>query len=1209
MPDQRNRPFDGSVVGAADPCPTPSQLEDLADGDSDGPGSDQPLSPHLVACAACRAAVAEIRANRRFVAGVAEVLRNVVDQRTATSSARQADHEPPFLPGYRAIDVIGHGAQAVVHRALHESSGRIVAVKSIRFGSRRQRARLAREARLAATLRHEGIVTVHDCGGLREGGFAIVMELVEGVPLGAWATGVRRGTAAPPPGEAHVDPCRRIARLFVRICDAIAHAHRNGVIHRDLKPSNVLVSADEQPRVLDFGLAQSTTDVDLDDPDSAMSLTRTGEFAGTLAYAAPEVLVGGTSRTGAPGDVYAIGVMLHEAVVGRTPHDAITTVDALVRTVVDEDVQRPVADIEGRPIDADLATIILKALAREPARRYDSPSALGRDLDNWITRRPIDARRDSLTYLTRVFVRRHRAMMATTVALLTTLVGGAIALAFLYRSAETAHADARRSASKYANQLFERNIQQAIELARAGRLGAAEELAWREALSPSLPEAVDATPTDPNFNAMLWGVRQVVSANPCLATSVVGTSNAASVVVRRLPGRDPEVVVAWSDGTITGLRCDDLEGAWSVDLPGAQPSWLPRLSVDANTGRVVACVDGRQLWSIDADDAPRMFAEAGGAGDQLRTFSFDGGTLWTCGTSGRCEQFDPVSGVQLRCVAGPPFAANCQPTDVVDGLFACAAAGRAELVVIDLGNTGEDGGDGRATEIDRLPGADVWSPDGVEPCALTPEGIVLAYRRGLELWNPRTGSVETLGERFGGVRRMLAPAAEAGPILERRRDARTMASPESGMGTDASGPIAALVLDDGGVRLIDLARSRQPVSLSGHAARNLSVCSLAWIDREALVSAGAGGVVRRWDVRPGRWRHTVRGHSESIGRLWPSPDGALLRSFGRDGTMRAWPLTLVGGGAGSTSDHRLPSVQRSTVRRLPGDSPAVRAAFSADGSLVALDDRTAPSRIVVRRTSDLALVAEHPATAHAGPLDFSPDGRWLAAGLGRDENGPVLGVCDLRDGTWRTLRASTPPSDFTRVLRFSSTGGLLAWGLSDGQLFLMASDAVACPPPIQLRGAVRSLVFSPDDTRLLTSHDDGHVVMHDRRTGEVLFDVAAHAKVASAVAWSHDGMLLASADYGGEVAIWCAATHRRCATLRVDDVPIHTIVFGAAGDRLFVGDAQGRVSEWVFGFYDEAIARSVDAWIELLRRDGIATPNAAALRTWASAWTGRTGAP
>jgi len=165
-----------------------------------------------------------------------------------------------------------------------------------------------------------------------------------------------------------------------------------------------------------------------------------------------------------------------------------------------------------------------------------------------------------------------------------------------------------------------------------------------------------------------------------------------------------------------------------------------------------------------------------------------------------------------------------------------------------------------------------------------------------------------------------------------------------------------------------------------------------------------------------------------------------LYSFGRDGSIGTWP--------------RIDASGKVDVRALPDDATSIRAAFSPDGTLVALDDRSERRRVIVRRTKDFAIVAELAVIEVTGPLDFNPDGKRLAAGLGHTaKSGPFLGVLDVESGTLRTLDAWAGHPAYTRAIRHSADGRFVAWALIDGRLFVVDAGASTLPAPFQLRGA------------------------------------------------------------------------------------------------------------------------------------------------------------
>ena len=201
--------------------------------------------------------------------------------------------------------LLGQGGMATVWRAVQLSTGREVALKLMEpllLASRRARARFDRELRLTARLTHPNIARIYEGGSTGALGY-FTMELVEGLPLDAYV----EQRQIPPP---------EVLKLVLLVCEAVRHAHQNGVIHRDLKPSNILVDAAGQPHVLDFGLARAIEEAGTD-----VALTSDGAaFAGTIAFMSPEQAMGGhtlDTRT----DVYSLGVVLFRLLTGQLPYD------------------------------------------------------------------------------------------------------------------------------------------------------------------------------------------------------------------------------------------------------------------------------------------------------------------------------------------------------------------------------------------------------------------------------------------------------------------------------------------------------------------------------------------------------------------------------------------------------------------------------------------------------------------------------------------------------------------------------------------------------------------------------------------------------------------------------------------------------------------------------------------------------------------------
>ena len=335
--------------------------------------------------------------------------------------------QPPFegVPGYRVVRLLGAGGMAEVYAAEQEQPRRDVALKILRPGlaSPALLARFEHEAEILGRLHHPGIAQVYEAGiaatdrGERPW---FAMELVEGSTLTRYA------------GEAGLGADERLA-LLAEVCDAIHHAHQQGVVHRDLKPANILVDRSGRPRVLDFGVARVTgTGVHLTTVQTAA-----GTLIGTVPYMSPEQVAGDGRPVDTRSDVYALGVVGYELLTGELPHDVRElAIPAAARRIGTEDA-RPLAAVDPA-FRGDVDTIFGKALERDRERRYGSAAELGADLRRYLRHEPIAARPASLGYQLRKFARRNRGLVTGAALALAALVLGlaaAVANALEARSA------------------------------------------------------------------------------------------------------------------------------------------------------------------------------------------------------------------------------------------------------------------------------------------------------------------------------------------------------------------------------------------------------------------------------------------------------------------------------------------------------------------------------------------------------------------------------------------------------------------------------------------------------------------------------------------------------------------------------------------------------------------------------------------------------
>jgi tetratricopeptide (TPR) repeat protein len=361
----------------------------------------------------------------------------------ATAPAEPAGLEGRRVGAYRIFDEIGRGGMGTVYRAVRDDDAfrRTVALKVVRGGggSGQVEQRLRRERHILAQLQHPNIAAMFDGGTTDDGHPYLVMELVTGRPITEHCTAHRLDT-------------RARLQLVRLVCDAVQYAHRNLVVHRDLKPANILVGADGRPMLLDFGIAKLlAAGVDPDDAPTATMLPMM-----TPEYASPEQVRGEPVTTSS--DIYSLGVVLYELLTGRRPYTVpADSLEGIVRAVCATEPLPPSAAVrrgEGtaRPeavageLRGDLDTIVLKALRKEPARRYLTVQELSEDLRRHLEGLPVLARTDALGYRASRFARRHRAAVAAAALVAVSLVAGIAATA---RQARLAEQNRRRAERRF----------------------------------------------------------------------------------------------------------------------------------------------------------------------------------------------------------------------------------------------------------------------------------------------------------------------------------------------------------------------------------------------------------------------------------------------------------------------------------------------------------------------------------------------------------------------------------------------------------------------------------------------------------------------------------------------------------------------------------------------------------------------------------------
>ena len=396
--------------------PTIQQLRAYANGSVDGDQSTW-IEDHLSGCHACAhdlevapddALVALLRC-QQYAENGNRVLHPVLEEVHADGGRTAA--------GFELIKQLGRGGMGIVYLAWQPALRRHIAIKMIARGdlaNPEELRRFRRESEAAASIRHENIAQIYDVGE-QDGKPYIAMELVRGCTLSQYLKH----------GPLTVDTA---VSLFIKLSDAVQHAHAHSVIHRDLKPSNILLEGCElssenlhtrsdslielQPKIVDFGLAKRI--------DQMESPTLTGDLIGTPSYMSPEQARGNTQATGIGSDIYSLGAVFYEVLVGRPPFQGASPLETLEQVLSQEPV-RPTSLRAGLP--RDIETICLKCLEKVPSRRYERARDFLDDLLRFQSGRPIAAR--PVDWVTRIakWTKRKPALAALFVAIVFGIVG------------------------------------------------------------------------------------------------------------------------------------------------------------------------------------------------------------------------------------------------------------------------------------------------------------------------------------------------------------------------------------------------------------------------------------------------------------------------------------------------------------------------------------------------------------------------------------------------------------------------------------------------------------------------------------------------------------------------------------------------------------------------------------------------------------------
>jgi non-specific serine/threonine protein kinase/serine/threonine-protein kinase len=365
--------------------------------------------------------------------------------------------EPRRIGPYKILRPLGEGGMGVVYEAEQtEPVHRRVALKIIKLGmdTRQVVARFEAERQALAVMDHPNIARVFDAGTTDAGRPYFAMELVKGTPLDEYC-------------DTHKLPTEERLELFIQVCAAVQHAHQKGVIHRDLKPSNVLVTIQDEtpvPKVIDFGIAKAVGH----ELTEKTLVTQLGQLMGTPRYMSPEQAEMSGLDVDTRTDIYSLGIMLYELLVGAAPFDfgdiGFVAIKELIReldpptpssrlTTLGGDLQETLARYRAtdpvtlkRELKGDLDWVVMKCLEKDRTRRYDTAHGLATELQRYLRAEPVIARPASVAYRVQKFVRRNRAVVGGAAALAAALIAGTVGTAIGLVRARDAEQQARDEA-------------------------------------------------------------------------------------------------------------------------------------------------------------------------------------------------------------------------------------------------------------------------------------------------------------------------------------------------------------------------------------------------------------------------------------------------------------------------------------------------------------------------------------------------------------------------------------------------------------------------------------------------------------------------------------------------------------------------------------------------------------------------------------------